>query len=153
MRGLAVAVTLILAGCPGPEKLAGQVAAPAADTLPETAELRIRDATLWAEVVRTPEKRTLGLMYRERLDPDSGMLFVFDSSALRFFWMKNTWVPLDIAYIDSSGVISNILQMAVEDTVTPYPSSRPVPFALETNQGWFLSHGIRPGDTVRGIPR
>lgn len=91
-------------------------------------------------------------MFRQALAPDSGMLFVFDSASVQQFWMKNTWIPLDIAFIESSGVITDILQMATLDTVTPYRSSRPVLYALETNQGWFVARGIRPGDTLLGIP-
>ena len=152
MRWLVPVLTLFLAGCPEPDT-PRQTRELKPDTTVETVELHIGEARLGAEVVRTPEKRTQGLMFRQSLAPDSGMLFVFDSSEIRFFWMRNTWIPLDIAYIDSAGGITDILQMAVEDTMTPYGSSRPVPYALETNQGWFQSHGIRPGDTVRGIPR
>lgn len=91
-------------------------------------------------------------MFRSGLAPDSGMLFVFDREEIRFFWMKNTWIPLSIAYIRSDGVITDILEMAPGDTTTRYPSTRPARFALEMNAGWFLARDIRPGDTVLGIP-
>jgi uncharacterized membrane protein (UPF0127 family) len=67
--------------------------------------------------------------------------------------MKNTLIPLSIAYIDSSGVITDIIEMAPLDTTTSYASSRAVPFALEMNRGWFAERGIRPGARVAGLPR
>ncbi|MBN2536968.1 DUF192 domain-containing protein [candidate division WOR-3 bacterium] len=146
---------LALAGCPSPGRGPGsgdRGRQPGSDQAVETVELVIGEARLGAEVVRTAESRTRGLMFRQALAPDSGMLFVFDSASVQQFWMKNTWIPLDIAFIESSGVITDILQMATLDTVTPYRSSRPVLYALETNQGWFVARGIRPGDTLLGIP-
>lgn len=148
-------LALLLAGCPGAGQgpgLRDRGPGPGSDRALETAELGFGESRLLVEVVRSPEERTLGLMFRESLAPDSGMLFVFDSASVQRFWMKNTWIPLDIAYIDSAGVITDILQMAALDTVTPYLSSRRVPYALEANLGWFLARGIRPGDSVLGIP-
>ncbi|MBM3331963.1 DUF192 domain-containing protein [candidate division WOR-3 bacterium] len=91
-------------------------------------------------------------MFRRSMAPDSGMLFVFDSNDLQRFWMKNTLIPLSIAFITSDSLITDILEMAPLDTTTPYSSTRPVLYALEMNSGWFQSKGIKPGDTVRGIP-
>jgi len=118
-----------------------------------TIELRIKDARALAEVVSKPEDRALGLMFRRNLAPDSGMLFVFDTSNFQRFWMKNTLIPLSIAYITRDSLITDILEMAPLDTTTPYSSSKPARYALEMNSGWFQSHGIKPGDTVRGIPQ
>ena len=120
-------------------------------SLPAT-ELRIKDARVFAEVVSKPEDRALGLMFRRSMAPDSGMLFVFDSDDFQRFWMKNTLIPLSIAYITRDSLITDILEMAPLDTTTPYASSKAVRYALEMNSGWFQSKGIRPGDTVRGIP-
>jgi uncharacterized membrane protein (UPF0127 family) len=117
-----------------------------------TVELRIKDAHIYAEVVSKPEDRALGLMFRRSLAPDSGMLFVFDSPAFQRFWMKNTLIPLSIAYITRDSLISDILEMAPLDTTTPYISSKPVRYALEMNSGWFQSKGIKSGDTIRGLP-
>jgi uncharacterized membrane protein (UPF0127 family) len=116
-----------------------------------TAELRIKDSRLFAEVVSRPEDRNLGLMFRRSLAPDSGMLFVFEEDEVQRFWMKNTLIPLSIAYITRDSLITDILEMATLDTMTPYVSSRPVRYALEMNSGWFQSKGIKPGDTVRGL--
>lgn len=117
------------------------------------ATLTIDADTAWVEVADSDPGRAQGLMFRPSLAPDSGMLFVFDEVALRRFWMKNTWIALSIAYIDSAGVITDILEMSPEDTTTAYQSSAPVPYALEMNAGWFQAHGIRPGDTIQGLPR
>ena len=148
MRPLLAALLIFACGPPGPKP------APAArpDSARETARLTISGHELDVEVVRTPADRIRGLMFRTELAPDSGMLFVFDSPAVRGFWMKNTLIPLSIAYFDTAGIIADLLHMAPLDTTTSYPSSRPVRYALETNQGWFQTHGIRPGDTVLGIP-
>ena len=117
-----------------------------------TLELRIKDARVCAEVVSQPQDRALGLMFRRSLAPDSGMLFVFDTDDFQRFWMKNTLIPLSIAFITRDSLITDVLEMAPLDTTTPYSSSKPVRYALEMNSGWFQTHGIRPGDTVRGIP-
>jgi uncharacterized membrane protein (UPF0127 family) len=107
---------------------------------------------IFAEVVTRPEDRNLGLMFRRSMAQDSGMLFVFDTDDFQRFWMKNTLIPLSIAYITRDSLITDILEMAPLDTTTPYLSSRAVRYALEMNSGWFQTRGIKPDDTVRGIP-
>jgi uncharacterized membrane protein (UPF0127 family) len=100
--------------------------------------------TVTAEVARTPEERAQGLMYREELEDGRGMLFVFDRAELRSFWMQNTYIPLDIAYIDAGRTIVDILPMEpLSDDL--YESSRPALFALEVPQGWFADRGIEVG--------
>ena len=116
-------------------------------------ELRIKDARVFVEVVSKPEDRALGLMFRRSLAPDSGMLFIFEADEFQRFWMKNTLIPLSIAFITRDSLITDILEMAPLDTTTPYVSSKPALYALEMNSGWFQSHGIRTGDTVRGLPQ
>jgi uncharacterized membrane protein (UPF0127 family) len=91
-------------------------------------------------------------MFRESLAPDSGMLFVFDTVEYERFWMKNTLIPLSIAFITRDSLITDVMQMAPLDTTTPYVSSQPVLYALEMNSGWFQSRGIKPGDTIHGLP-
>jgi uncharacterized membrane protein (UPF0127 family) len=117
-----------------------------------TIELRIKDSPVFAEVATRPEDQALGLMFRRSLAPDSGMLFVFDRDEVQRFWMKNTLIPLGIAYITRDSLVTDILEMAPLDTTTPYISSKPARYALEMNSGWFQSKGIKPGDAVRGIP-
>lgn len=150
MTSLRPALLLFLAACAAPKpKPASQ---PVSRLALPVIELRVRDARVFAEVAATPEERSLGLMFREALAPDSGMLFVFESERPARFWMKNTFIPLSIAYIDSVGTIVNLCEMQPGDTVTRYPSSGPVRYALEVNAGWFLERGIKPGDTVKGLP-
>ncbi len=109
--------------------------------------------TVLAEVAATPEERAEGLMYRDELAEDAGMLFVFQQPAIQSFWMANTYIPLDIAYIDASYRITDILQMEPLDTGS-YPSTKPALFALEVIEGWFEEKGIAAGaqaDIVFGV--
>lgn len=106
--------------------------------------------TVVAEIARTPDERAEGLMYRDDVPDGTGMLFIFDDSQIRSFWMANTYVPLDIAYMDSSYRIVDIVQM--EPLVTDgYPSSGPAMFALEVRQGWFAEHGISEGASAQVV--
>ena len=100
--------------------------------------------TVLAEVARTPQEREQGLMYRESLPKGTGMLFVFPDSQIRSFWMSNTFIPLDIAYIDSELKIVDIQAMEPE-TLDSHPSAAPAMFALEVPQGWFQEMEIRVG--------
>ena len=103
--------------------------------------------TIVAEVAATSEERSEGLMYRDEVPEGTGMLFVFQDSQVRSFWMANTYVPLDIAYMNSSYAIVDII--AMEPLVTEsYPSSAPAMFALEVRQGWFEEQGIGVGATA-----
>ena len=103
------------------------------------------------EVAATTELRTRGLMYRDSLGADRGMLFVYPDEQMRGFWMKNTRIPLDIAFADSAGRIVWIDQMAPLDTDST--SSRyPAKYALEMNQGWFAAHGVAVGATLADLP-
>ncbi len=101
------------------------------------------------EVVRTDADRARGLMYRPRLDPDAGMLFVFDASEDHSFWMRNTLIPLDMIFVDDAGRIVGIVERAEPLTDTPRTVGKPSRFVLEVNGGWSAAHGVRPGDRVR----
>lgn len=105
-----------------------------------------------AEVAYTEKARQLGLMHRTYLPSDDGMLFIFENSATHCFWMRNTKIPLAIAFIADDGKIVNILEMKAmtEDNHCPV---KPVRFALEMNQGWFAKKGILPGHTISGLPK
>ena len=100
--------------------------------------------TVVAEVAATVEARQQGLMYREEVPDGTGMLFVFQDNQPRAFWMANTYVPLDIAYMDPSYRIVDIVQMEPLVTET-YPSNAPAMFALEVRKGWFAEEGIDVG--------
>ena len=100
--------------------------------------------TVLAEVAATAEEREQGLMYREEVPDGTGMLFVFTDSRVRSFWMANTYVALDIAYMDPSFRVVDII--AMEPLVTDsYPSSAPSMYGLEVRQGWFAEQGIAIG--------
>jgi len=100
--------------------------------------------TVVAEVARTADERAEGLMYREDVPDGTGMLFVFPDSQVRSFWMANTYVPLDIAYLDPSFRIVDIV--AMEPLVTDsYPSAAPAMYGLEVRQGWFAEESIAVG--------
>lgn len=126
---------------------------PSARTQLPTSALVINGHPACVEVATTEQARIRGLMFRQWLAPDSGMLFVFDGQQQRRFWMHNTFLPLSIAFIDSSGIITDLLEMTPLDTTERYVSSRPARYALEMNSGWFETRGITAGDTVRGLPR
>ena len=131
------------------------VAAVAAE--PPVFKIQVGAVPLWVEVAATPEVRARGLMDRDRLPPTRGMLFLFPRSERQTFWMRNTRIPLDIAFIDAAGIITQIETMAPQSERT-YASRRPVRYALEVNRGWFRAHGVGVGDAlrlppdVRGLP-
>jgi uncharacterized membrane protein (UPF0127 family) len=105
-----------------------------------------------AEVAATQADREQGLMYRASLGPNEGMLFVFDEIAYHCFWMKNTEIPLSIAYIDDNGMVTDVQEMAAEteDNHCPTSGGR---YALEMAKGWFAANGIKPGMQLQGLPR
>lgn len=115
-------------------------------------DLTIKTSKLKAEVAADNNTRSTGLMNRFSLATDHGMIFVFAQSEPLAFWMRNTFVPLSIAYIDSKGVIVNIVDMKPQDEST-HPSAGPAMFALEMKQGWFKERGIVAGDKVDGLDK
>ena len=104
-----------------------------------------------AQLAQTPEQREIGLMFRSSMPAGEGMLFAFDRPAQQCFWMKNTLIPLDIAFVDDGGAIVNIERMKPQ-TVESHCSQKPVRFVLEMNDGWFAKRGIKPGFKVKGLP-
>ncbi len=100
-----------------------------------------------AEVAADGATRMRGLMMRERLGPNEGMLFVFEQKAGHCFWMKNTLIPLSIAFIDDDGTIANILDMKPHDESSHCPV-RAVRYALEMEQGWFARRGLKAGSRL-----
>lgn len=120
-----------------------------ASSRPGKTLLKVDTATIWVEVADRPEIRQVGLMFRRSLPQDEGMLFVFEEPQMLDFWMKNTYIPLDIAFISSDGEIVNIEAMKPLDEGPRYRSKRPARYALEVNQGWFAGKGIKPGHRIR----
>jgi len=105
-----------------------------------------------AEVAATDADRQQGLMFREKMGANEGMLFVFGAPAGVCMWMKNTLIPLSVAFIDESGKIVNIADMKPHSTDS-HCASKPVHYALEMNQGWFKQKNIKPGSVIEGLPR
>jgi uncharacterized membrane protein (UPF0127 family) len=104
-----------------------------------------------AEVASTPEQRAIGLMHRPTMPANDGMLFVFERPGQQCFWMKNTLLPLSIAFLDDDGTVVNIEEMKPQ-TLDSHCSAKPVRFALEMNQGWFSKRAIKPGAKITGAP-
>ena len=100
------------------------------------------------EIADNDKSRNRGLMFRDELPSENGMLFVFPDSRKRAFWMKNTYIPLDIAYIDSRGIINEIYTMKPLDYSIIYNSIKPARYALEVNAGWFRKNNISPGSKI-----
>ncbi|MCL1815311.1 MAG: DUF192 domain-containing protein [Treponema sp.] len=105
---------------------------------------------LEVELARTETEHAAGLMYRTELEDGKGMLFIFEKDEVRSFWMKNTLIPLSIAYISYDGKIIDIRDMHPHDT-NPVRSSRSVRYALEVPHGWFSRAGIKTGDMVENF--
>ena len=103
---------------------------------------------LKVEIADTVESQTRGLMFRDKLDENSGMIFVFGNETIREFWMMNTYIPLNIAYINRQGIINEIYYMRPLDTSIRYPSQLPAMYALEVNKDWFKKNNISEGSKV-----
>ncbi|MCX7704263.1 MAG: DUF192 domain-containing protein [Planctomycetota bacterium] len=139
VKQVALAVTIALvSGCAGQQSKSYDF------------ELRIRGAKLWVEFAMTPEQRSIGLMHRKELPDYAGMLFIYPDEQVRRFWMKNTYIPLSIAFIDSNGVIFQIEDMKPLDETTVV-SKKAARFALETNKGWFQKNMVGLGDKIENI--
>jgi len=104
-------------------------------------------AVVKAEIAVSSEERQQGLMNRKKLPDGEGMLFIFERDQILYFWMKNTYIPLSIAYITHNGIIIEIKDMFPLDE-TAVVSSRSVRYALEVPQGWFSRAGVKTGDIV-----
>ena len=104
-----------------------------------------------AELASTPQQREIGLMFRTSMPANDGMLFVFEETRQQCFWMRNTLIPLSIAFLGDDGSIVNIDNMKPQ-TLAGHCSAKPVRFALEMNEGWFAKRGLKPGSRLRGAP-
>ena len=105
---------------------------------------------IFVELANTPHKQSQGLMFRKELQPDSGMLFVFDDPKPLSFWGMNTFIPLDIAFIDEHGIIKDLKRIKQHD-LTSVKSSCPCKFALEVSDGWFKENGFAVGDFMESL--
>ncbi len=105
-----------------------------------------------AEVAATQAQHQQGLMFREKMGANEGMVFLFDEPAAICMWMKNTLLPLSVAFIDEKGKIVNIEDMKPQ-TLESHCAKKPVRYALEMNKGWFKHKNIMPGSVIEGLPR
>ena len=120
---------------------------PRLDTVDITAGMHI----IKAEVAQTSAQQMIGMMFRKEMGANEGMLFASPDSSPRCFWMRNTLIPLSIAFIDDDGAIVNIADMQPQSDAS-HCSAKPVRFALEVRQGWFAKRGIKAGFRLRGAP-
>jgi uncharacterized membrane protein (UPF0127 family) len=116
-------------------------------SVPLTAGMHV----IQAEVAQSPQERAIGLMHRKDMPTNNGMLFVFEEPQPQCFWMRNTLLPLSIAFIAEDGSVVNIADMKPMDE-TSHCSDKPVRFALEMNKGWFAKRGIKAGSKLGGQP-
>jgi len=147
LRVALVCALLLLGGC------REQAAAPAVpgSRLPVD-WLLVGNARISVELAATRAARARGLMFRKSLPDDHGMLFLFPEATVLDFWMKDTSIPLSIAFADASGRIVRIADME-PNSLADVSSVVPARYALEMNRGWFARHGIAEGDAIRKIPQ
>lgn len=120
----------------------------------KTAHIFVGKEKIKVEIAETPTQHQQGLMNRTSMPADEGMLFIFPGEQIRSFWMKNTFLPLSIAFADNKGKILNILDMKpssglAQKEFPTYESEGPAQYALEMNQGWFHKKGIKPGAVIK----
>ena len=129
------------------------VAAPAFAQQPQLPVVQLNAGMhlIRAEVAADYGSRMTGLMHRATMPPNAGMLFIFDETQQQCMWMKNTLLPLSVAFIDDGGTIINVEDMAPQ-TEDSHCAKRPSRYALEMNLGWFAARGIKPGTRLGGIP-
>ena len=149
LRGAVVGLAVALAACRAP----GAPAPHGADAAPTQARVLLespsgRVSAVAVEVVRSEAQLSRGLMFRERLGADDGMLFVFPDTAEHTFWMKNTLIPLDMIFIDERRTVVGIVERAEPLSTAPRSPGRPCRWVLEVNGGWSAAHGIAIGDRV-----
>ena len=123
-----------------------------ADAKPRTTTVKVGTHALHVEVVATDAERAKGLMNRKSMGKDDGMLFIFDEPGYHAMWMKNTLIPLSVAFVDKDGEILNILDMEPQ-TLDTHMAAGPAVYAIETNKGWFAAKKLKAGDKVTGLPK
>lgn len=137
--GTAALLPLLSAAQTGPQ--------PRLPTIDITAGMHV----IKAEVAQSAQEQMVGMMFRRSMGTNEGMLFVNPASERRCFWMRNTLIPLAIAFIADDGTIVNIAEMQPQSDES-HCSAKPVRYALEMNQGWFAKRGIKPGFRLKGAP-
>jgi len=123
-----------------------------ADVTFKTSRVVVAGHPLKVELAVEEPQRLQGLMYRKSMAKEDGMLFIFDEPGYHSIWMKNTLIPLSVAFVDKDGVILNIADMEPL-TLDSHQAAGPAVYAIETNKGWFADKKIKPGDKVTGLPK
>jgi uncharacterized membrane protein (UPF0127 family) len=123
-----------------------------ADVTFKTSRVLVAGHPLKVELAVEEPQRLQGLMYRKSMAKEDGMLFIFDEPGYHSIWMKNTLIPLSVAFVDKDGVILNIADMEPL-TLDSHQAAGPAVYAIETNKGWFAGKKIKPGDKVTGLPK
>jgi uncharacterized membrane protein (UPF0127 family) len=123
-----------------------------ADVTFKTSRVVVAGHPLKVELAVEEPQRLQGLMYRKSMAKEDGMLFIFDEPGYHSIWMKNTLIPLSVAFVDKDGVILNIADMEPL-TLDSHQAAGPAVYAIETNKGWFAGKNIKPGDKVTGLPK
>ena len=128
------------------------MAVPASAQKLPVAQLNAGMHVVRAEVAADFASRSRGLMHRKSLAPNSGMLFIFDDAAIHCMWMKNTYIPLSVAFVDEAGTIVSISDMEPHSEQT-HCAARPALYALEMTRGWFAQRGIKAGMKLGGLDK
>jgi uncharacterized membrane protein (UPF0127 family) len=123
-----------------------------ADVSFRTGHVQVAGHALRVEIADQEPQRMQGLMFRKKLGTNDGMVFVFEEPGYHSMWMKNTLIPLSVAFIDGEGRILNILDMEPQ-TLEAHAAAGPAVYAIETNKGWFAAKKVKPGDKVTGLPK
>ena len=123
-----------------------------ADVSFKTSQVRIGAHPLKVEVAQSEPQRMQGLMFRDKMGAEDGMLFIFDEPGYHSIWMKNTLIPLSVAFVDKDGVILNIADMEPQ-TLDSHMAAGPAVYAIETNRGWYADKKVKAGDKVTGLPK
>jgi uncharacterized membrane protein (UPF0127 family) len=144
-----VALALVALGCRAPSPSPGPPDARAFRPRVTIESPSGRSSPVDVEVARTPAEVERGLMFRRELAPDAGMIFVFDDESEHVFWMKNTFIPLDMIFIGAGDAVVGVVENAEPQTTTPRTVYRKSRYVLEVNGGWSAAHGVKPGDLVR----
>jgi uncharacterized protein len=157
-----IVILFLLAGCgnsdprPLPPPSSAPPVVPAETPVPDGAQPRLPVISLWigaeellTELAMTPRQIRTGMMFRTEMAENEAMLFVFAGPHRAAFWMKNTQIPLSVAYIDPDGVILEIHDLHPHDTNSVEAASNQIQYVLETNQNWFRKKNVRPGMVVR----
>jgi hypothetical protein len=123
-----------------------------ADVTFKTSQVKVAGHPLKVELAIEEPQRLQGLMYRKSLGKEDGMLFIFDEPGYHSIWMKNTLIPLSVAFVDKDGVILNIADMEPQ-TLDSHMAAGPAVYAIETNRGWYADKKVKAGDKVTGLPK